>query len=78
MYDKRGFPLALFIFVHCAVCKVKRTVYISLKRIDFHDAQTGARIKQMNVTQLVVAANLLLQLISHLLQTIASIAFTFR
>lgn len=60
MYDKRGFILTFLIFVHSAVCKVKRTVYISLQRINFHDAQTGARIKQMNVTQEVVATNLLM------------------
>ena len=78
MYDKSGFILPLFIFVHCAVCHVKRTVYIGLMRINFHHAQTGSRIKQMDAAQVIVATNSLLQLIFHLLQALASIAFTFR
>lgn len=78
MYDKSGFILTLFILVHCAVCEMKRTVYISLQRINFHHAQTGTRIKQMNIAQVIVAANLLLQLMFHLLQTNTLLPVIFR
>ena len=78
MYDKSGFILSLFIFVHCAVCHVERTVYIGLMRINFHHAQAGARLKQMDAAQVIVAANALLQLIFHLLQALTPIAFIFR
>ena len=59
MRDKSGFILTLFILVHCAVCNVQRAVHVGLLWVYFHNAQAGTRIEQMDIPQMLVAANLL-------------------